>query len=70
MIERICLALAALAGALAIGATATYGVARPGHRIGAGLTELVRERPADTTGRWLASIGPVPATAAITGRNP
>ena len=41
MIERVCLVLAALAGVLVIGATATYGVARPAGRIGTGVIQPV-----------------------------
>lgn len=43
MIERVCLVLAALTGALVIGATATYGVARPSQRIGTGVIQPLGE---------------------------
>ena len=45
MIERVCLVLAALAGALVIGATATYDVARPSLRIGAGVIQPIGDHP-------------------------
>lgn len=58
MIERFFLALAALAGALVIGATAAYAVARPADRIGSGLTEPASYGPKDVTDKLLASIDP------------